>query len=158
MVALGVPVPALSASFEDDLVAGFAVLLEQSELGVWRPDGGPVAADETLITQATVPGNSDQYLSLTPYGIADAPVGTMSTYGLQIRSRWPGADPRGVNRLGSGVFDALHQRGGFTLSTGITVYTVKRTSWTSLGQDGAKRWSRSDNYAVECARPTRNRY
>jgi hypothetical protein len=155
MPIVGVPTTEPPADFENELVAGFAVLLEQAELGVWNPSGAlPVGG--TLITQQAAPADVSRLIALTAYGVDDSGA-TSSTYGLLVRTRWEGADPRPVNRLAGDIFRALHQRADFTLWTGIRVYFIERVSWTTLGQDGSKRWSRTDNYYVTAHRPTPNR-
>ena len=143
--------------FDNELVAGFATLLEEAGLGDWRPDGSAVPTGVTAITQQGVPATPHDLLTLTPYSIDDDRTGTLSRYGLQIRTRTAGSSPRSTNRAAGLVFDVLQHRVDFTLPAGIRVYDCHRTSWTSLGQDSGLRWSRSDNYEVRLSRPTGNR-
>lgn len=147
------------SGFLTDLATGFAVLLAVDDaLGLtWRPNGSMYTADELGVTVMAVPPSPDGLVTVSPYPLSDDATFADSDIGLQIRSRAAGEDPRTVLDLDDAIADALLGRWPLTLSTGIRVVTLERSSSASFGQDAAKRWSRSSNYLLRLHRPGTHR-
>ena len=142
--------------FETNLLTGIAQLLATANLGTWR-DTGVYAAAETGIVFDTVPATPDRVITLTDYVVSDDPTLSDSVIGVQVRTRWAGADPRPVKDLDGGIFDALHGLESVTLTGGIHIVSMFRRSGTSMGQDLGNRWGRSSNYYATVHRPSTNR-
>lgn len=143
------------SDFDTDLLTGVAVLLAAAGHGTWSPSGGYTSGQTGIVLHA-FPDTPARVITLTAYGVADDPSLSDSTYGLQVRTRWDGQDPRLVNDLAGAIFSTL-QGLTVTLSTGIKVVQCLRRSWVSLGQDDTKRWARSDNYYLDVHRPSTHR-
>lgn len=144
------------AGFQTDLLEGVAQHLAGLGIATWDPAGVYTSA-QTGIVLATVPASPDRIITLSGYGIADSPNLSDSLAGLQVRTRWDGGDPRPVDDLADRIFDELHGLTGLLLPTGVQLVLCLRTSWTSMGQDANRRWSRSDNYSVTAHRPSPHR-
>jgi len=146
----------MTAGFETNLLTGIAHLLADANLGTWR-DTGIYAATETGIILDTVPATPDRVITLTDYVVSDDPTLSDSIIGVQVRTRWGGADPRPVKDLDGGIFNALHGLEGVTLTGGVRVVSCFRRSGTSMGQDISNRWGRSSNFYATVHRPSTNR-
>ena len=142
--------------FEVLLLTGIAHLLADASLGTWR-DTGIYTAAETGIVMDTVPASPDRVITLTDYVVSDDPTLSDSVIGVQVRTRWGGADPRPVKDLDGGIFDVLHGLEGVDLVGGVHVVSMFRRSGTSMGQDANSRWGRSSNYYATVHRPSTNR-
>lgn len=142
--------------FQTDLLTGLAVHLAGSGIGVWSPTGA-YTAGQTGIVLATVPAAPDSIITLTGYGVTDDPSLSDSVQGVQVITRARGGDPRPTDDLADLIFDRLHGATGLTLSTGVRVVHCLRRSQVSLGQDGNRRWQRSDNYYLTVHRPSLHR-
>ncbi len=104
-----------------------------------------------------MPDKPDRLVCLSAYGVGDDPSLSDSVLGVQVLTRWNGADPRGVDDLDDEIFDLLHGLAGVELATGVRIVICLRQSSASLGQDVGQRWSRSANYYVTAHRPSDNR-
>ncbi|GGN86392.1 hypothetical protein GCM10010112_67910 [Actinoplanes lobatus] len=137
------------------LLTGLAEHLADADIGTWDPTGTSYADDDTAIAIRAIPDQPDRLVTITAY-----PVGTNlpgladHRTGVQIRLR-AGPDPRDCDDLADAVFDALDGASGLVWGD-IPVVSVSRTSYTSLGQDGSRRWERSENFFVDAMRPTAN--
>lgn len=134
-------------SYENDLVTGIAELLAFEELGEWNPTG---AYDPDLplpmITIRAVPDTPDRPLiTLSTYNVVSAMYWDDTVTGIQVRTRFPGQDPRLVDELDDLIYRVLHGQAGTVLG-GHRVSKLKQQSSASLGQDEHKRWARSSNY------------
>lgn len=148
----------MTDTFGRDLVIGFAELLAANGHGSWYPPPGRTyGANETAIWVFSAPDLPDRHIVLAPWTIADNPDDAMSLQGLQVRTRWAGANPLDVIDLDDGIFDTLHNRTNFTLTTGVRIAQCLRRSSASLGQDSGRRWSWSSNYYLDVHRPAPNR-
>lgn len=136
------------------LLTGLAEHLQTAGIGTWSPTA-TYTADQTGITIRAIPDRPDRLITLAAY-----PVGTnlpgMADHlvGVQMRLR-AGPDPRDCDDLADAIHDLLDGSSGLTWG-GIPVKSVERTSYTSLGQDGSRRWEASHNYLVDAMRPTSN--
>jgi hypothetical protein len=145
---------ALGDGFTSRLLAGMAQHLEDAGIGSWSP-AGVYAASDTGITIRAIPDHPDRLITLASY-----PLGTnlpgMADHltAVQIRLR-AGPDPRECDDLADAIFDLLDGTSGLIWG-GIPVKDVGRRSYTSMGQDGSRRWERSENYIVDAMRPTSN--
>lgn len=141
---------------ETSLLNGWGEWLAGQGLAVWDAEG--VYPRGTLgglpaVTIGAVPQDPDTLVTLTLYGLGPDPIVADSTVGLQVRARCAGSDPRPVADLAGGLFAVMHGRQHLVIG-GVHVAQVVRTSWATLGQDSAGRWSRTDNYAVTIHNPT----
>ncbi len=146
----------LATDFEGRFLEGFAVLLAAAEVGKWQPETQYGDAD-TGIVLGGFPQTPDRVLTLSAYGVDDSPSLSDSVLGLQVRTRWEGEDARGMSPLASAVYNELHGRTGFTLSTGVRVVQCLRRSYGSLGIDDSRRWRETQNFYVTVHRPSKHR-
>lgn len=144
------------AAFETNLLTGIAQLIVGAGLGVWR-DTGAYAAGDTAIVLDTVPATPDRVITLTDYVVSDDPSLSDSIIGVQVRTRWGGADPRPVKELDGAIFALLHGMPARTLTGGVKVVSCFRNSGVSMGQDSNNRWGRSSSYYTRVHRPSTNR-
>lgn len=142
--------------FQNDLIRGFAQLLDAANVADWDPTGR-YAANVTGIVQQVMPTAPDGVLMLSTYPVSDDPSLSDSVIGLQVQCRKPGEDPRATNDMADAAFDQLHGLANTTLATGIRVVECMHRSGALLGLDDNRRWSRSDNYYVTVWRPSLNR-
>lgn len=142
--------------FQQDLVTGFAQLLDAEGVGKWRPVGA-YQAGETAITRRELASGLDRSIALSTYSVDDDPTLSDSVLGLQVVTRWEGADPAPADDLADSVYDALHGLAGVDLGTGVHVVQCLFRSGTTLGQDQSKRWRTSSNFYVTVHRPSSNR-
>jgi hypothetical protein len=141
--------------FTSRLVAGMAEHIEAAGIGTWDPTGTSYADDATAIVIRAIPDQPDRLITLTAYPIGrNLPGMADHLTGVQVRLR-AGPDPRECDDLADELFDLLDGASGLTWG-GIPVKDVGRRSYTSLGQDGSRRWERSENYEVDAMRPTAN--
>lgn len=144
-------------AFTDDLLGGLAQILADAGVGRWNPDGAAYTGEgPPPIVIGSVPGQPDQVITLAAYPVDDEVELNDSTIGVQARARGD-RDPRTVDALDDDVFDKLHGLANLTLSTGVRVVQIYRTSGTPLGVDGNGRHERTSNYYVQAARPSAHR-
>jgi len=145
------------SGFKTDLLTGLAVYFAGAGIGATWNTTGAYTALKTGIVLGVVPQAPDRVIALSAYDVSDDPKLSDSVIGVQIRTRWSGSDPRGVDDLDDAIFNLLHAKEGLTLSTHVFVVQCLRKSGTPLGQDANQRWSRSANYYVTVHRPSANR-
>lgn len=142
------------SGFSTDLLTGLAEYFAAAGIGAtWNP-GGVYDVLATGIKLGTLPQTPDRIICLSDYGVSDSPSLSDSVLGVQVRCRWGGADPRPVKDLNDAVFNILHGKTAFTLSTGVTCVQALRQSTASLGQDESRRWSTTANYYLTVHRPS----
>ncbi|MFD9859757.1 MULTISPECIES: minor capsid protein [Streptomyces] len=132
-----------------DLLDGLARLLHDAGLGTYRTDG-PYVAGETAITVSALPPAPDRCICLSAYPVADSPVLTDTTTGIQVRTR-AGADPREVDALDDQVHELLHASGPHRFGA-VPVQLVYRVSAAPIGADSSGRWERTANYYARAHR------
>lgn len=136
------------------LLTGLAEHLDAADIGTWKTSG-TYAAGETGIVIRAVPDQPERLITLAAYPVGGDLVGMADhTVGVQVRVR-AGVDPRDCDDLADEIFDALDGAAGLTWG-GVPVVSVERTSYAPLGQDGSRRWERSENYLIMAMRPTSN--
>lgn len=143
-------------AFETDLLTGIAQMIAGAGLGVFKTSGA-YAAGDTAIVLDTVPASPDRVITLTDYVVSDDPSLSNSVIGVQVRTRWGGADPRPVKDLDGAIFALLHGMPARTLAGGVRVVSCLRNSGVSMGQDSNNRWGRSSSYYTLVHRPSTNR-
>jgi len=108
-----------------------------------------------------MPQGPDRIIALTPYGVGDDPSLSDSVMGLQVRTRWGGANPTLVADLDDLIFDYLQTKTNWTVGSGAAAVTIvqclRKSGPVSLGQDASLRWSLSSNYYLDVWRPSTNR-
>lgn len=139
-----------------NLLTGLATALQTANLGTYSTSTAYTAL-QTGIVLGTFPDKPDRVICLTAYMVDDDPGLSDSVIGVQVRTRWNGADKRGVDDLDDAVFDLLHGMCNKTLTGGVHVVQCLRNSATTLGQDENERWCNSANYYVTVHRPSANR-
>ncbi|MFI6814428.1 minor capsid protein [Nonomuraea sp. NPDC050328] len=143
-------------SWTTDLLAAFSVRLAAAGVGVWHPDGSPYGAAEIAIVHWALPSAPDRALALATYGVdqlADDPVNTDGTLGLQVRMRGAREDPGSVNDIADHVFDVL--QGLEAPADGVLLCT--RRMQAAMGVDSLHRWERADSYHLLIHQPSSNR-
>lgn len=135
------------------LLAGLAEHLAAAGIGTWDPTGATYAAGATAIVIRAIPAQPDRLITITAYPLGNNLPGMADhVTGVQVRVRGT-QDPRVCDDLADAIFDLLDGATALTWG-GIPVKDVGRRSYTSLGQDGSRRWERSENYLVDAMRPT----
>jgi hypothetical protein len=142
-------------SYTRVLVDGLAALLQETGLGVYRPEGPAYTEDETGIVAGAMPEAPDRVLLLTPYPVEDTDLEDVIS-GVQIRMR-AGADPRDVGDLADDVRDVLHNRRHYWLGP-VHVALSWRQSQAVLGQDARGRLELTSNYYLRTTRSAPNLY
>lgn len=142
--------------FTSQLLTGLAALLDAGDAGTWRASGAYTSSETAIVIRA-VPQQPDRLITLAAYPLgSDLPGMADHTVGVQVRCRGLPDDPRSVQDIDDAVFDLLDSLGRATVGT-VQVVDMVRRSYTSLGQDGNRRWETSSNYTVEAMRPTAHR-
>jgi hypothetical protein len=148
------------SGIQTNLLVGIATALQTAGLGTYN-SSGVYTTVQTGIVFGTVPQGPDRIITLTPYGVADDPALSDSVLGLQVRTRWGGANPSLVYDLDDLLFAYLHGRRGWTVNTGAAAVTIaqclRNSGPASLGQDANLRWSLSSNYYLDIWRPSTHR-
>jgi len=144
------------SGFNTDLLTGLAVYLQSNSIGTWN-SSGIYTAQQTGIVLGNVPQSPDRIVTLTTYGVQDAPSLSDSVIGVQMRCRWSGSDPRLVDDLSDLIFNLLHGKLHLVLTTGVIIVQSLRQSAAPLGQDSNSRWSNVSNYYMSVHRPSTNR-
>ena len=140
--------------FQTDLLTGLATHLAAGAIGATYSPSGAYSALQTGIVLGNVPQAPDRIITLTAYGVEDSPALSDSVLGVQVRCRWGGQDPRPVDDLQDSIYNLLHGKTNYTLSTGVFVVQSLRQSAVTLGQDENARWSNVANYYLSVHRPS----
>jgi hypothetical protein len=138
-----------------DLLAGVAQYLEDHGVGTWQASGAYAPGASVPIFITASPGTPDRIIILTAYPVSDNGTLSDSVQGVQIRTRGT-KDPRTVEEIADGVFDALHGLGSVNLG-GVWLVHCYRSSGTPLPPDSNGRYERTDNYYLQVARPSEHR-
>ena len=141
----------MTAGWTTRLLEGLAGHLAAAGVGTWRATG-IYSAGETGILIRAVPPAPDRVVTLAAYPVASPPGLTDHTAGVQIRVR-AGSNPTECDDLADAIHDLLNGAHDLALG-GIRISQITRTSYASLGQDGNRRWERSENYYIQASRPT----
>ena len=142
--------------YQKDLLEGVAQWLAAAAVGTWKTTG-IYSASETGIILRTLPSTPDRVIVLATYPVSDDPSLSDTVTGLQVTTRWAGADPRPTDDLTDAVFDVIHGAHGVDLATGIRIVEAMHRSGTTLGQDANQRWRNSSNFYLTTHRPSPNR-
>ncbi|GAA1029760.1 MULTISPECIES: minor capsid protein [Amycolatopsis] len=127
--------------------------LAENGVGIFRPDG-VYAPDETGIVFGAVPAEPARVVALLLYPLtADADAD--AKYGLRIRYRSSGADPRDTLDAVDATFDALAYAGERQL--GLAVHLLTRATSNASGTDQNGRYLHTDTYQIDAHHPTRYR-
>ncbi|ARX85628.1 hypothetical protein SMD44_05092 [Streptomyces alboflavus] len=137
-------------SFLPDVVDGLARLLDEQDIGTYRPDG-LYAEGETAITDTVMPEAPDRAIVLTAYPVQESATLTDTVLAVQVRTR-AGPDPREAAALDDDVFAVLQSLGPRTFGS-ARVSLIYRFSAASLGTDANGRHERTSNYRVRAHRP-----
>ncbi|MFJ3537059.1 minor capsid protein [Streptomyces sp. NPDC090109] len=132
-----------------DLLDGYARLLAEAGIGIYR-ESGMYTAGETGITVTAVPDAPDRIVCLTPYDVDSTGGGTDMVEGLQVRIR-AGTDLRPALDLEDEVFEVLHMR-EHTVVGGVHVALSWRQSWSWIGADARRRQELTANYYLRLTR------
>ncbi|WP_116200731.1 minor capsid protein [Amycolatopsis circi] len=121
--------------------------------GVYRPDG-VYTPGETGIVFGAIPAEPPQVVALLLYPLT-ADTDADAEYGLRIRYRSAGQDPRDALDLVDVAFDALAGAGEQQL--GLGVHLVTRETSNPSGTDQNGRYLHTDTYNIRAHHPTRYR-
>ncbi|MEV0821954.1 minor capsid protein [Nonomuraea rubra] len=141
-----------------DLLTGFAVLLGEASVATWNPNG-IYTDNQTALTIGGLPAKPDTAIALAVYGVGQAGDDVeQPDSAVQMQARFRAkTDPRVVDDLADGVFDAIHGLANVTLSTGVHVLLARRTLVAPLGRDSSGRWERADSFDLMVHRPSPHR-
>lgn len=142
------------SAFLVDMVDGLAALLDEQDVGTYRPTG-IYTSGETAITDTVMPDSPDRAIVLTAYDSADSPELTDCTVFLQARTR-ASADPRDAAALDEDVFRVLHGLRDRVFGT-AAVRLIKRENTAPMGADAVGRHERTSNYTIRAQRPPSDR-
>lgn len=140
--------------FTVDLTRGLAEYLAAAGVGVVK-DTGYLDSDLALVSKV-LPQQPDRAVAIFPYPLTEDFSLSNSVTGVQFRIRGT-TDPRDVENIGDQIFNVLHGRTSFDLSTGIHVVNAMFQSGAPGGLDGNSRWERLDNYYLTLHRPSQYR-
>ncbi|MEU6342222.1 minor capsid protein [Streptomyces sp. NPDC046977] len=135
--------------YTSDLTAGLAQLLDDENIGAYRPNGPPFTSADTAIVLGNMPSSPDRVICLNPYPVEDTGLSNAIT-AVQFRFR-AGADPAAVLDMADAVFDALDNREHFTLGT-VPVDLAWRFSQLPWGADTLGREELTANYYLRTIR------
>jgi hypothetical protein len=127
--------------------------LAAAGVGTYRADAGYAAA-ETGIVFGGLPADPPRAVALLLYPL-DHDTDADAEYGLRIRYRSAGQDPRDLFDLVDAVFDALAGAGEPQL--GLGVHLVTRETSNPSGTDQNGRHVHTETYLVQAHHPTRYR-
>ncbi|MFE5681738.1 minor capsid protein [Streptomyces sp. NPDC056512] len=136
-------------TYTSALLGGISVLLADSGVGVYEPDG-VIADPDTGIFRGVMPATPDRALGLTAYPVEDTHL-TDATTGVQIRMR-AGRDPDAIDDLADAVWAVLHGREHYDAG-GIHVELSWRQSQAWIGQDEHGRMELTSNFYFRTTRP-----
>lgn len=142
--------------YTKDLLEGVAQYLAAGGVGVWK-SSGVYTSTETGIILRTLPQSPDRVIVLAAYPVANDPSLSTTVTGMQVTTRWGGADPRPTDDLTDAVFDRLHGAHGIDLPGGIRLVECLHRSGSTQGQDANQRWRNADNYYLTTHRPSPHR-
>lgn len=135
-----------------DIADGFAQIISDATIGVYRADGSAFAAGEIGIVLGELPDEPAQAIGLTPYPVSDNPAGTDGILGLQIMFRGEGVDVRPVWQMRDATFALLQGRMSFTVN-GQYISSIWRQISAPLGRDDLGRYEHADTYYLNINRP-----
>ncbi|MEV5720828.1 minor capsid protein [Amycolatopsis mediterranei] len=127
--------------------------LAAAGVGTYRADAG-YAATETGIVFGGLPADPPRAVALLLYPLthdtdADA------EYGLRVRFRSAGQDPRDLFELVDSAFDVLASAGEQQLGLGVHLVTRETSNPSGIDQNG--RHVHTDIYQIKAHQPTRYR-
>lgn len=152
---------ASATDFTAPLANGIAQLLSDSGVAVWR-DAQDYTAGETGIYLVRLPDNiattdPDRALAVNIYDLTDDPTFQESEKGIQVWARGARNSIYDLWTLSDRLDNALLGLWPTTLTTGVRVVTLTKTSASTPAQDDAKRWLRVSNYTALTHRPSAHR-
>lgn len=139
-----------------DILTGVAGMITTAGLGTYNP-AGTYTATQTGIYFNTVPDTPDRLVTLTFVAQQDDPSLPYGRGMVQVRVRGNPADPMDTETLTDQIFAVLH--GATNVQFGSTNVTqILRRVSVPMGQDPAKRWTRTDQFYLDyTVTPTVNR-
>jgi hypothetical protein len=141
----------LDDQWEYDLLRNIGLLFDAQGFGTYSES---VTVAEPLITMMNVPSSPDRLISIGFYGQVLQHVSlAIGTVPLQVRTRGRANRWDDVVKMATPIFQLLHGREGLILGE-VHCPSIERVSMTPLGQDGNKRWERTDNYHIMVDLPT----
>lgn len=131
-----------------DLAVGFATMIADSSIGVYRADGSAYLTSETAIVFKDMQPNPHRMICLTAVPLTDA---TAASYGLvlvQVKMRGLPNNAFDVDDLGDAVFDLMQNTRNVTFGSTHAIQILRNSS-VPMGVDSGKRWLRTDHYYVD---------
>lgn len=130
------------------LTYAIAQLLDDADVGVWRPEGPDYTAAEVGIFYGPIGPAPDRAIGVTTYLQDDDSETGLAVRMVQVRCRGARGAPNGADLIADAAFDALH---GTYHTSGLA--SVTRKSTAPMGADGNGRSERSDNYRIVLDNP-----
>jgi hypothetical protein len=136
-----------------DLAVGFATMIADSSIAVYRADGTAYLPTETAIVFKDMQPNPDRVVCLTSVPMTDA---TEAAYGMvlvQVKLRGVPNNGYDVDDLGDAIFDLMHNTKNVTFGSTHAIQILRNSS-VPMGVDAQKRWLRTDHYYVDLDFPS----
>lgn len=140
-----------------DLADGFATMIADSAIAVYRTDGTAYQPGETAIVFKDMPATPHRVVCITPVPLTDATSASFGKVLVQVKVRGLPNVSLDADDLGDAVFDLMQNTRNVVFGS-THVIQVLRNSSVPMGEDKAKRWERIDHFYVDLDYPeTANR-
>jgi hypothetical protein len=140
-----------------DLAVGFATMIADSSIGVYRSDGSTYLASETAIVFKDMPQSPDRCIVLTAVPLTDAIAAAFGKALVQVKLRGAPNNSLDVDDLGDAVFDLMQNTRNVVFGSTHAIQILRNSS-VPMGVDASKRWLRTDHFYIDLDYPeTANR-
>jgi hypothetical protein len=138
------------SGFATNLRSGIASMLDDAGVVTWTESGAvDPSADPPPIFHHLYPDEPDVAVALTTYYPGgDAPAAPDSVVMLQVRTRSSTSDDTLADDLDDAIAAQLLGHYPMTLSTGVVVSVITRSSGSPIGRDARGRLERTTNYRL----------
>jgi len=138
------------SGFTTKLRAGIGAMLDDANVVTWT-DSGTVStsASPPPAYHHLYPDSPDVAVALTTYYAGgDAPAAPDSVVMLQVRTRSSATDDTLADDLDDAIASELLGHYPMTLSTGVVISVITRSSGSPIGRDARGRLERTTNYRL----------
>jgi hypothetical protein len=135
-----------------DLAVGFATMIADSSIAVYRADGTAYLDGETAIVFKNMPPSPDRVVCITSVPLTDATEAAYGTVLVQVKCRGIPNDDLDVDDLGDAIFDLVQNTKDVVFGSTHAVQILRNSS-VPMGVDTKRRWERIDHYYVDLDYP-----
>jgi len=149
----------MTAGIQRRLRTGVAALLHTEGAATWTATGAvSVTASPAPVFDSTYPDEPDVAAALSTYAVGgDEPTLSGSVLMLQVRTRTSLSDVAAGDDLDDAIAGVLMGNFPVTLTNGVRVTSLVRSSGSPIGRDAAGRMERTTNYRVRIYDPGSHR-